>query len=64
MRSNETIIILQTIQILSSKVDNLLIEMKLLTEFVSEVQEGVRAWGEPSNLDTWLHPDAESDTHN
>ena len=60
MRSNETIIILQTIQVLSSKVDNLLVEMKLLTEFVSEVQEGVRAWGEP-----WLDDsDAESDTHN
>ena len=61
MRSNETILILQTIQVLSSKVDNLLVEMKLLTEFVSEVQECVSAWGEPSNSDTWLHPDAEHD---
>ena len=62
MRSNETIVVLQTIQLLHNKLDLLFAEVATLTNHVQSLQEGVEAWGEPITLDDLLRPD-EHDEH-
>ena len=57
MRSNETIVVLQTIQLLHNKLDLLFAEVATLTSLVQSLQEGVEAWGEPISLDDLLRPD-------
>ena len=59
MRSNETIVVLQTIQLLHNKLDLLFAEVATLTNRVQSLQEGVEAWGEPISLDDLLRPDEE-----
>ncbi len=59
MRSNETIIVMQTIQVLHNKLDLLFAEVATLTNLVQSLQEGVEAWGEPISLDDLLRPDEE-----
>ena len=59
MRSNETIIVMQTIQVLHNKLDLLFAEVATLTSLVQSLQEGVEAWGEPISLDDLLRPDEE-----
>ena len=59
MRSNETIVVMQTIQVLHNKLDLLFAEVATLTSLVQSLQEGVEAWGEPISLDDLLRPDEE-----
>jgi hypothetical protein len=59
MRSNETIVVMQTIQVLHNKLDLLFAEVATLTNLVQSLQEGVEAWGEPISLDDLLRPDEE-----
>ena len=60
MRSNETIIVLQTMKELHNKLDLLAAEVSTLTNLVHSLQEDVTAWGEPLTLDD-LFSDASSD---
>ena len=60
MRSNETIIVLQTMKELHNKLDLLAAQVSTLTDLVHSLQEGVTAWGEPLTLDD-LFSDASSD---
>ena len=70
MRSNETIIVLQTMKELHNKLDLLAAEVSTLTNLVHSLQEGVTAWGEPLTLDDLFSDTAsnassvEDDVHN